>query len=168
MSAETIRRHSIFSLTNPFLFSTRFSPICHQKRYERLGVSERSPTRTARLRAFKRDVHPHHARVKCEWASVCRQNHHLIITGLSSDSGLHFSPKSGGNPMISPDAPERTAITPNRGSRKREAKVLKEGLRKNLVAYTLAGAGIATLSPEAMAEIVYTPVYRGFCGFANI
>jgi hypothetical protein len=62
---------------------------------------------------------------------------------------------------MSPSLPT-TART--KKSRKRQTKVLKEGLRRNLVAYALAGAGIAALSPEATAEIIYTQVYRTFHG----
>jgi hypothetical protein len=70
--------------------------------------------------------------------------------------------------MTSSNLPSRSTTTRNRKSRKRQTKVLEEGLRRNLVAYALAAAGFSAISPEAMAKIVYTPAYRSTLGGMGI
>jgi hypothetical protein len=64
-----------------------------------------------------------------------------------------------------PDLPARSTTARTKKSRKRQTKVLNEQLGKSLRAYVLAaGAGIVTLSPEAMAKIVYTPAHDSTVG----
>jgi hypothetical protein len=59
--------------------------------------------------------------------------------------------------MISPTLP--TSTTPAPTCPKRQTKVLNEELGKGLLAYALAAVGIAALSSEAMAKVVYTPTH---------